>query len=103
VFLEEGSYRVVLDKLLEEQGQLEKQEAAAEDKATPENDMEVSQAVHSEVPTESQSTLEQQASPNSLPPQKLVLPVPPATRAACARPPCYGWISEESDTERIRG
>jgi len=103
VFLEEGSYRVVLDKLLEEQGQLEKQEAAAEDKATPENDMEVSQAVHSEVPTESQSTLEQQASPNSLPPQKLVLPVPPATRAARARPPCYGWISEESDTERIRG
>ena len=73
------------------------------DKATPENDMEVSQAVHSEVPTESQSTLEQQASPNSLPPQKLVLPVPPATRAARARPPCYGWISEESDTERIRG
>ncbi|KAG2634048.1 hypothetical protein PVAP13_2NG292200 [Panicum virgatum] len=93
VFLEEGSYRVVLDKLLEEQGQLEKQEEAAEDKATPENDMEVSQAVHSEVPTESQSTLEQQASPNSLPPQKLVLPVPPATRAARARPPCYGWIN----------
>ena len=61
--------------------------------------MEVSQAVHSEVPTESQSTLEQQASPNSLPPQKLVLPVPPATRAARARPPCYGWISEESETE----
>ncbi|PUZ70016.1 hypothetical protein GQ55_2G185500 [Panicum hallii var. hallii] len=98
VFLEEGSYRVVLDKLLEEQGQLDKQEEAA-DKATPENDIEVSRAVHSEAPTESQSALEQQASPNSLPPQEHVLPLPPATRAAPARLPCYGWISEESETE----
>ncbi|PUZ70017.1 hypothetical protein GQ55_2G185500 [Panicum hallii var. hallii] len=77
---------------------LQKQEEAA-DKATPENDIEVSRAVHSEAPTESQSALEQQASPNSLPPQEHVLPLPPATRAAPARLPCYGWISEESETE----
>ncbi|KAG2642206.1 hypothetical protein PVAP13_2KG262000 [Panicum virgatum] len=99
VFLEEGSYRVVLDKLLEEQGQLEKQEEAAEDKATPEHDMEASQAVNSEAPTETQSAVEQKASPNSFPPQEHVLPLPPATRAAPARLPCYGWISEESETE----
>jgi len=99
LLLEDGSYRVVLDKLLEEQEQLEKQEAAVVDKATPENDMEVSQAVHSEAPTESQPTLEQQASTNSLPPQEHVLLLPPATRAAPARLPCYGWISEEYDTD----
>ncbi|KAG2642205.1 hypothetical protein PVAP13_2KG262000 [Panicum virgatum] len=78
---------------------LQKQEEAAEDKATPEHDMEASQAVNSEAPTETQSAVEQKASPNSFPPQEHVLPLPPATRAAPARLPCYGWISEESETE----
>ncbi|KAF8675254.1 hypothetical protein HU200_047927 [Digitaria exilis] len=137
-FLEDGSYRVVLEKLLEEQTQLEvnslpfptrppvslfflvqyyttvwytllshcstdplihkKQEAAAVEEASPENDMEVSR-VHSDAPTESWSALESQASPNSSLPQEHVLPVPPATGAARTRRPCYGWISEESETE----
>ncbi|OEL22831.1 hypothetical protein BAE44_0016150 [Dichanthelium oligosanthes] len=139
VFLEEGSYRIVLEKLLEEQAQLEvnssilisicvllacilhhscayspkpkhvkflsglafyaEQEAAAADEASPENDMEVSPPVLSEALTESQPALEPQASHNSSPPREHALPPPPATGAAHARLPCYGWISEESETE----
>ncbi|OEL16891.1 hypothetical protein BAE44_0022090 [Dichanthelium oligosanthes] len=99
VFLEEGSYRVVLEKLLEEQAQLEKQEASAADEASPKNDMEVSPPVLSEALTESQPALEPQASHNSSPPLEHVLPPPPATGAARARLPCYGWISEESETD----
>ncbi|CAO2169047.1 unnamed protein product, partial [Urochloa humidicola] len=91
MFLEEASYDVVRNKLLDEQEQLEKQAAA--DEASPANDMEVSQEVHSEALSEPQSALEQ-ASPNNSFPQEL--PPPPAARA---RPPCHGWISEESDTE----
>ncbi|CAN6285770.1 unnamed protein product, partial [Urochloa humidicola] len=92
VFLEEASYEIVRNKLLEEQEQLEK---AAADEALPENDMEVS-AVHSEALSEPQSALEPQASPSSSFPQEHVLPLAPAARL---RPPCRGWISEESDTE----
>ncbi|CAN6203926.1 unnamed protein product [Urochloa humidicola] len=97
MFLEEGSYEIVRDKLLEEQAQLEKQAAAAAaaEEASLENDMEVSEAVHSEAPSGPQSSLEPQASLNSSFPQEHVLP-PPAARL---RPPCCGWISEESDTE----
>ncbi|CAM0144602.1 unnamed protein product [Urochloa decumbens] len=99
MFLEEGSYEVVRDQLLDEQEQLEKQAAAAAaaaDEASLENDMEVSEAMHSEAPSEPRSALEQQASPNSSFPQGHVLPLPPAPRI---RLPCRGWISEESDTE----
>ncbi|CAN6302386.1 unnamed protein product, partial [Urochloa humidicola] len=71
VFLEEASYEIVRNKLLEEQEQLEKQAAA--DKALPENDMEVSEAVHSEALSEPQSALEPQASPSSSFPQEHVL------------------------------
>ncbi|KAG0548584.1 hypothetical protein BDA96_01G178900 [Sorghum bicolor] len=86
VFLEEGSYRVVLDKLLEEQMQEDqKQEAAAAEEASPQN--------------ESHSALELQASPNSSPRLECVLPLPSAKGPPRARPPCYGWISEESGTE----
>ncbi|XP_066325510.1 uncharacterized protein [Miscanthus floridulus] len=99
VFLEEGSYRVVLDKLLEEQTQEDqKQEAAAAEEAPPpQNGMEVAR-VHGEALDESRSALELQASPNSSPPLECVLPLAPA-RPPRARPPCYGWISEESGTE----
>ncbi|CAL5080372.1 unnamed protein product [Urochloa decumbens] len=102
MFLEEGSYEVVRDQLLDEQEQLEKQAAAAAaataaaDEASLENDMEVSEAMHSEAPSEPRSALEPQASPDSSFPQGHVLPLPPAARL---RPPCRGWISEESDTE----
>ncbi|XP_066389633.1 uncharacterized protein [Miscanthus floridulus] len=97
--LEEDSYRVVLDRLLEEQAhQDQKQEAAAAEEASPQNGMEVS-CVDGEASNESQSAFERQASPNSSPPLEYVLPLPPAKGPPRARPPCYGWISEESDTE----
>jgi len=67
------------------------------EEASPQNGMEVSR-VHGDAPNESQSALEVQASANSSPPLEYVLPVPPA-KGPCAGPPCYGWISEESDTE----
>lgn len=76
---------------------MQKQQAAAADEASLQKDMEVSPAVHSEALTESQSAVEPQAFPNSSPPREHVLP--PAKGAARARPPCRGWISEESDTE----
>ncbi|XP_062199649.1 uncharacterized protein LOC133902089 [Phragmites australis] len=106
VFLEEGSYRVVLEKLLEEQAQQQQkdqQQEVAADEAPPENDMQISR-VHSEAPTKSQSALEQHASPNSSRPLEPVLPLPPVTKAAAAaRPPCRGWISEESESESEDG
>ncbi|XP_066336181.1 uncharacterized protein [Miscanthus floridulus] len=99
VFLEEESYRMVLNRLLEEQAQQDqKQEAAAAEEASPQNCMEVSR-VHGEAPNESRSALELQASANSSPPPEYVLPMPPAKGPPCAGPPCYGWISEESETE----
>ncbi|PWZ58359.1 hypothetical protein Zm00014a_001492 [Zea mays] len=100
LFLEEASYRVVLDKLLEEQAQDDqKQEAAAAEEASPpQNGMEVA-LVHDEAPNGSQSALELQASPNSSPPLECVLPLAPAKGPPRARPPCYGWISEESGSD----
>jgi len=77
---------------------LQKQEAAAAEEASPQNGMEVS-CVDGEASNESQSAFERQASPNSSPPLEYVLPLPPAKGPPRARPPCYGWISEESDTE----
>jgi hypothetical protein len=71
--------------------------AAAADETSLQKDMEVSPAVHSEELTEFQSAVEPQAFPNSSPSREHVLP--PAKGAARARPPCRGWISEESDTE----
>ncbi|ONM06939.1 uncharacterized protein [Zea mays] len=94
VFLEEGSYSIVL-KVLEEQAQQDQtQEAAAAEEALPQNGMEVSR-VNGEAPNEPPSTLELQASPSSSP----LLLVPPAKGPPCARTPCYGWISEESESE----
>ena len=64
---------------------MQKQEAAAAEEASPQN--------------ESHSALELQASPNSSPRLECVLPLPSAKGPPRARPPCYGWISEESETE----
>jgi hypothetical protein len=77
---------------------MQKQEAVAAEEASPQNGMEVSR-VHGGAPNESRSALELQASANSSPHLKYVLPVPPAKGPPCAGPPCYGWISEESETE----
>ncbi|ONM06935.1 hypothetical protein ZEAMMB73_Zm00001d033190 [Zea mays] len=73
---------------------LQTQEAAAAEEALPQNGMEVSR-VNGEAPNEPPSTLELQASPSSSP----LLLVPPAKGPPCARTPCYGWISEESESE----
>ncbi|KAL6639708.1 hypothetical protein ACP70R_022530 [Stipagrostis hirtigluma subsp. patula] len=118
VFLEEGSYRVVLEKLLEdqqeEQGQKQKQQIAAEDEASPEDDMQISQE-HIEAPTAS-NTVPEKAKPLGSPDKPLApepippLPpapgpiqtLPPASDTAPIRPPCYGWISE-SETESESG
>jgi hypothetical protein len=77
---------------------MQKQEAAAAEDGSPQNGMEVSR-VHGKAPNESQSVLELQASPNSSPPLECVLSLPPAKGPPRARPPCYGWISEDSETE----
>lgn len=76
---------------------MQKQKAAAAEEASPQTGMEVSQ-VHDKAPNESESPLELQASPNSSPTLECVMPLPPA-RPPRTRRPCYGWISEESETE----
>lgn len=106
VFLEEGSYRIVLDRLLEEQAQQQQQQQqeAAADEAPPENDAQISE-VHA--PAESESAVEQakpRARPIEYPPLEpiVLLPGPAATGTVRPRPPCFGWISD-SESESDNG
>ncbi|CAL5065393.1 unnamed protein product [Urochloa decumbens] len=111
-FLEEGSYRAVQEILLEEEeeevtlllhaaGEPQQPEVAVANEASPEHGMQISQ-VYSEPPPETNSVLEKPrplASPNESPVHEALLPFPTATSTARLRPPTYGWISTESESE----
>jgi hypothetical protein len=69
---------------------------------SPENHVQVSGVKNVAPFNKSHSALEPQDSHNSSPSFEPVLPMLPSGQAAperLVRPPCYGWISEESDTE----
>ncbi|CAL5080371.1 unnamed protein product [Urochloa decumbens] len=111
-FLEEGSYRAVQEMLLEKEeeevalildaaGGSQQPEVAVANEASPEHGMQISQ-VYSELPSETNSVLEKSkllASPNESPVHEALLPFPTATSTARLRPPTYGWISTESESE----
>ncbi|CAN6195267.1 unnamed protein product [Urochloa humidicola] len=111
--LEEGSYRVLQEMLVEEEeeevallldaaGEPQLPEVAEANEASPEHGMQISQ-VYSELPTETNLVPEKSsilASPNKSPVHEaLLLPLPTATSTARRRPPTYGWISTESESE----
>ncbi|TVU10811.1 hypothetical protein EJB05_44363 [Eragrostis curvula] len=104
------------EALPENEGQ--QQEVAAGNEALPENDVQVSPENHMQVSPEnhmhvsgvqnkaptniSQSVREKQASHNGSAFLEPVVPLPTAAQTAPAkpvRPPCHGWISEESESE----
>ncbi|CAN6217003.1 unnamed protein product [Urochloa humidicola] len=84
--LEEGSYRVLQEMLVEKEeeevallldaaGEPQLPEVAEANEASPEHGMQISQVY------------------------TLLLPLPTATSTARRRPPTYGWISTESESE----
>ncbi|KAL6638801.1 hypothetical protein ACP70R_023437 [Stipagrostis hirtigluma subsp. patula] len=99
-FLQEGSYRLVLEKLSQQQPEQDQtQEEAAEDEVSPENDMQISK-VNTGGPTSAKNVLQKSKSLGSPSKPSAPEPVPrppPALDAAC-----YGWISDcesESDSD----
>uniref|UniRef100_A0A0E0LYB0 WIYLD domain-containing protein n=1 Tax=Oryza punctata TaxID=4537 RepID=A0A0E0LYB0_ORYPU len=112
VFLEEGSYRIVVDKLLEEQANQQQQEDDAKHEGgttagepLPENGVQTSQA---EVPAAASEPAKVVAAvagelPDST--TSVPLPVPAARHTASTRRPCYGWLieSESEDDELDNG
>ncbi|TVU10793.1 hypothetical protein EJB05_44342 [Eragrostis curvula] len=117
-FLEEDSYHAVQEKLFEMEGEEKQKQLLLEDHQAdqmeeqhqqqeadvailPENNLQVS-IVHDMAPTvipSQLSAIEQRASPNISPCLEPLLSLPPATQEAPVRPPTYGWISDESDSE----
>ncbi|CAN6172049.1 unnamed protein product [Urochloa humidicola] len=109
--LEEGSYRVVQEMLLEKEqeevtllleaaGEPQQPEVAAVNETSPEHDMQTSQ-VYNEPPPETNSVLEKSMipSPNKSPVHEALLLFPTATSTGRLRPPTHGWISTESESE----
>ncbi|KAF2915117.1 hypothetical protein DAI22_09g006900 [Oryza sativa Japonica Group] len=114
VFLEEGSYRIVVDRLLEKQAnQQEQQEEDAKQheggttamEPLPENGVQTSQA---EVPAAASEPAKVVAAvademPDST--TSVPLPITAARHTASTRRPCYGWLieSESEDDELDNG
>uniref|UniRef100_A0A0D9XBA7 WIYLD domain-containing protein n=1 Tax=Leersia perrieri TaxID=77586 RepID=A0A0D9XBA7_9ORYZ len=107
VFLEENSYNIVVERLLEETEEMQQQEdiekhegGETSNEPLPENGIQTSEA---QAPAAASEVAKVQAVPSELPDDAnaVPLPVPPARHITSTRCPCYGWISESESEDEL--